>query len=394
MQSLQIDFNLRNTNNPHNPKDVFNRFFRFGTGTVAKGINNTSGFRPKSTATGSTDIEACAFCVLVTTFDESEWPDSIDLETGLFTYFGDKREKGDLHDTTVGGNRLLRSIYEKLHQDQRTTIPPFLIFESRREAEGMVMRFLGLAAPGANGMSSLDDLVAVWRVHKTTRFQNYRAIFTVLRESEIPRMWLEDMVAGAAAAESEHCPATWKQWVMNGLYSPLVCERKKEPRDRESQLPSSKSEMEILEKLRVGLNDRQFEFAAAEIVRLMDDRFSEFTVTPRVRDHGRDAIGTYRVGHDHHQVLLDAIVEAKLWSPAHGVGVKPMSRLISRLKHRDIGVFVTTTYFNKQVQEELLEDRHPIILVSGGDISKILMARDFHAPGKLEAWLGEIAKHS
>jgi hypothetical protein len=145
--------------------------------------------------------------------------------------------------------------------------------------------------------------------------------------------------------------------------------------------------------LTLRLNDRQFEFAAAEIVKLMDERFSEFTVTPRVRDRGRDAIGSYRVGHDQHQVLLDAIVEAKRWSTSHSVGVKPMSRLISRLKHRDIGVFVTTSYFNPQVQEELLEDWHPIILVSGGDIAKILMARDVHVPGKLEAWLGEIQKH-
>lgn len=115
MNLLRLDASLRNTNNPHNPKDEFNRFFRFGTGATAKGINNTSGFRPKSTLAGSTDIEACAFCVLVTTFGESEWPDAVDLEAGLFTYFGDKRDEGDLHDTTVGGNRLLRSVYQKLH---------------------------------------------------------------------------------------------------------------------------------------------------------------------------------------------------------------------------------------------------------------------------------------
>lgn len=250
-----------------------------------------------------------------------------------------------------------------------------------------------LAVPGARSVSSLDDLVAVWRVHETTRFQNYKAIFTILKEAEIPRVWLEDLVAGSPGAESGQCPPTWKRWTESGLYSPLVCERKKEPRSRKSQLPGSKEEEQILKRVMDSLNDRDFEFAAAEIVKLMDERFSEFTVTPRIRDRGRDAIGLYRVGHDQHQVLLEAIVEAKRWSPGQGVGVKPMARLISRLKHRDIGVFVTTSYFNTQVQEELLEDRHPIILVSGGDIAKLLMARDMHAPGKLEAWLGEIQKH-
>jgi len=92
--------------------------------------------------------------------------------------------------------------------------------------------------------------------------------------------------------------------------------------------------------------------------------------------------------------MLEAIVEAKQWADSTGIGVKPMSRLISRLKHRDIGVFVTTSYFNRQVQEELLEDRHPIILVSGGDIAKILIAKELHVPGKLEAWLSEMRKHA
>lgn len=65
---LRVDASYRNTNDWKGPKDIFNRFFRFADG---KGINNTSGFRPKSRAGGKTNIEECV-CILVTTWGETE----------------------------------------------------------------------------------------------------------------------------------------------------------------------------------------------------------------------------------------------------------------------------------------------------------------------------------
>jgi hypothetical protein len=241
---LRIDVGYRNTNDWRKPADEFNRFFRFAD---KKGINNTSGFRPKSKATERTDILECAFCVLVTTFGESEWPDEMDRESGRFTYYGDNRSRGArLHDTMVGGNRLLSHVYALLHSQQRANVPPFLCFESFRQPDGAYMRFLGLAAPGAVGVSALEDLVAVWRVKGEERFQNYRAIFTVLKEETVTKQWLEDLVGGATPTQSANCPATWRQWVATGRYSPLQCDRKREPRSRMDQQPKTKAEREVL----------------------------------------------------------------------------------------------------------------------------------------------------
>jgi hypothetical protein len=391
MESLRVDASLRNTNNPNNPVDVFNRFFRFGDG---RGINNTSGFRAKSKAGQSTDIENCAFCLLVTTFGEAEWPDSLNYETGLFTYFGDKRTGGDLHDTTVGGNRFLRSAFNKLHTGNREEIAPILVFENYKGSDGMYMRFLGLAAPGAQGVSAFEDLVAVWRVKDRNRFQNYRALFTILREDLVQKAWLEDMVNGVSPSVSSHCPSAWHKWVNSGLYDELSCERKLEPRSKEQQLPQTPKERETLARVTRSFTDREFEFAAVEIVQLMDPRFSEFTVTRRVRDGGRDATGWYRVGHENHQIQLSAILEAKLWREESDVGVKPMSRLISRIKYRDIGVFVTTSCFNKQVQQELVDDNHPVILISGGDIARVLIANELDVADKFAAWAERIKQRA
>ncbi len=390
---LRIDASYRNTNDWKQPEDIFNKFFRFSDG---KGINNTSGFRPKSKNGGSTDILNCAFCILVTTFGETEWPDTLDRQNGIFTYYGDNRSPGrPIAQTAVGGNRLLEDVFSRLHVGKREEIPPFLCFEKYKMDVGAQMRFLGLACPGGVGFSAFDDLVAVWRVKGDVRFQNYRAVFTLLREETLSRDWLNDLVSGLPGQDSPHCPQSWRRWVQTGAYTPLMCARQIAPRSRQQQLPHSDREWKILRHIRETLTDREFEFFAAELVRIMDDRFVNLTVTRAVRDGGRDVVGGYRVGHDSHQVLLSVYVEAKQWDPKSAVGVKPMMRLLARLKHRDVGVFVTTSYFETQVQQELIEDQHPVLLVSGGDIVRLLIRAeldDLSSDGKLEPWLKLVRK--
>jgi hypothetical protein len=122
----------------------------------------------------------------------------------------------------------------------------------------------------------------------------------------------------------------------------------------------------------------------------MDERFREPSVTRAVRDGGRDVIAAYQVGHSQHQIHLSASLEAKRWNPASAVGVKPMMRLIARLKHRDIGVFVTTSFFDLQVQKELIEDGHPVILMSGGDVARLLISRERGSDKSLGAWIESV----
>ncbi|MCM2574437.1 restriction endonuclease [Achromobacter xylosoxidans] len=391
MPHLRVDASYRNTNNWNLPVDEFGKFFRFADG---RGIKNIGGFRPKSKASGSTRITDCCFCVLVTNLGETEWPDALNSETGAFIYYGDNRSPGEIVNRThVGGNSLLESVFAKVHSGQRQGIPPFLCFQSFGAAEGMYMRFLGLAAPGGPAASGLEDLVAVWRIKGNERFQNYRALFSILAADTVSHEWLEDLVRGVAPAESSHCPLAWKVWVNRGRYDLLKCERTVRARTKEEQAPRCARESAVLSALCSSLTPRQFEFAAAALVTMMDERFVNLQVTPAVRDGGRDVIAQYRVGHDLHQILLSASVEAKLWNPRQAVGVKPMMRLLSRLKHRDMGVFITTSFFERQVQQELIEDKQPVILVSGGDIARVLISRDIEGEA-LVRWLARFTSEA
>jgi hypothetical protein len=55
-----------------------------------------------------------------------------------------------------------------------------------------------------------------------------------------------------------------------------------------------------------------------------------------------------------------------------GVGVRETSRLISRLRHRQFGVLVTTSHLDTQAYREIREDGHPVVIIAGHDIVDIL----------------------
>ena len=49
-----------------------------------------------------------------------------------------------------------------------------------------------------------------------------------------------------------------------------------------------------------------------------------------------------------------------------------MSRLISRIRYRQFGIMVTTSYIHEQAYKEVVEDDHPILIIAGKDIADVL----------------------
>jgi Restriction endonuclease AspBHI N-terminal len=90
-----------------------------------------------------------------------------------------------------------------------------------------------------------DDLVAVWKTLDEQRFQNYRAIFTVLDVPVVSREWIRSILAGNPLGRG--CPRSWRRWVEVGVYSPLVAERVRRWRKRAEQLPTSPDGQKVLQ---------------------------------------------------------------------------------------------------------------------------------------------------
>ena len=351
------------------------------------GVSNQGGFR----ILGSR--EHPQLVVLTTSMSDPEWPDDLDHETGVFTYYGDNKKPGrELHDTPRYGNLLLRNMFDAFHTGRRDLVPPVLIFASTGRYRDMI--FKGLAVPGLASSSLLDDLVAVWKITGGQRFQNYQAKFTVLDVPRLSRQWLDALRATGDSLTD--APVGWRKWRTVGHVRPLKAVRSLEIRTKEEQLPSG-TDRTLLRIIlsRFSAFPHDFETCAAEIIRLfLGESVISINLTRPVRDGGRDAIGKYLIGRGMSSVAVDFSMEAKCYNPSSSVGVKELSRLISRLRHRQFGVLVTTSWVNAQAYKEIKEDGHPIVIISGGDVVSILKEKGIASQQALTAWLDALGDKS
>lgn len=336
-------------------------------------LENQGGFRRVKRTDKSGHL---AYIVLYTS-QEIDWPDNLDLETGIFKYFGDNRTPGKaLHDTPKKGNRHLQDIFSKIDDPtDRLNIPPLLVFQWAGRA--FDAKFLGIAVPGNPNIPTDHELNAIWRSKNGNRFQNYEAYFTILDTGTevISKDWLTALIDDHEKS-LDLAPIAWKRFIKNGRQGvkPLLAPKNTEIPTKDRQLPDNVVDQKLIQQIRDYYADNPFgfELCATKIIQKMDKNFELFELTRPWRDGGRDAIAKYRIGNTQNPILVDCAIEAKCYSKDISVGVKPMSRLISRLRYRQFGVLVTTSYVHSQAYREIIEDGHPILVINAYDIAKIL----------------------
>lgn len=346
-------------------------------------VGNAGGFRFRGSPTDNT----VRLLVLYTSAVDPDWPDRLDLASGTFTYYGDNKRAGqELHGTPRKGNLALRRLFEDAHTSSgRENVPPILLFF--KTGPGADVTFRGLLVPGSPTVPVDEQLVAIWRTAGNQRFQNYRGTFSVLDVPTVSRQWIEEILAGTS--DGEHAPDEWARWRETGVSRRLLAPRSVEFRTREQQLPQSTTDLKMLSAIHEHFAERphDFEGCAAQIWMMIAPATDELALTQRSRDGGRDAIGRYRIGPIGDQIRIDFALEAKCYAPHSSVGVREMSRLISRLRHRNFGVMVTTSWLNRQAYKEIREDQHPIAVVAGADIVAILKDRGWGTPAAVASWL-------
>ena len=352
---------------------------------IGSGVGNSGGFRISGRA------PEYRYCILFTSGEDTDWPDYLDLRTGIFTYYGDNKSAG--HTVSAKkGNKLLEVSFDLVHSldADRQKIIPFLIFEKfPTPRSNRSVRFRGLAIPGVEGHSVEEDLVAVWRSRGGERFQNYKATFSILDVIEVEKRWLCD------PSDFELMPKAWRTWLDTGKARRLQAPPTLEIREEKDQMPDSNGDERLLHQIYSHFRDRanDFEPFAAEIFRMMYPDVIIDEVTRATVDGGRDAIGRMPIGPKADPVYLDFSLEAKCYAPAVGgrggnsVRTGGTKRLISRLKHRQFGVLVTTSFVARQAYKEIREDGHPVIIVSGADIVSVLKRANYSDKDSLEKLL-------
>jgi hypothetical protein len=132
-------------------------------------VGNQSGIRFKGR------VEKPEIVVLYFTFKDIDWPDS--LVGNCLVYFGDNKSPGkEIHE--LPGNKILRSIFNNFYLSNSVYFPPIYLFSKGKR--GFDRIFEGVLRPGHDGFDESEDLVAFWKTKGVNRFQNYRAIFSLL----------------------------------------------------------------------------------------------------------------------------------------------------------------------------------------------------------------------
>lgn len=317
---------------------------------------------------------------------ETPWQDTFEPDRGYVRYFGDNKTPG-VDPATARGNRILLDQFE-LHaagdeELRRAAVP--LVFFRRIAVDGKQKGF-----PQFNGFGIVRRAELVVQLDSSgAPFSNYVfefIVFTVAPEHEVfDWKWINERRNPDATTTQamKVAPVAWQRWVKHGA-SVLPKARRDVQRLRvrrkADQLPPEGGRrarlLRDLHKHYEG-SGALFEPIAAWIV---DRRlaaggiYRHHGVTRASGDRGFDFVGTLELGSGFGSVQLVVLGQAKCENPNAPTNAVHVARTVARLRRGWMGAYVTTSYFSASTQEEILEDKYPILLIDGRTVAEELEA--------------------
>ena len=316
---------------------------------------------------------------------ETPWQDYFDPDHGHIRYFGDGKV-GHHNAAVPKGNRLL--IEQALHwlsdaPSGREAAAPLLFFlgtshDGRRKGQ---VRFQGF------GVLERAEVVAQVDAESGVGYSNYRYDFSVLRLDDesigLPWEWIARRrnPALTTAEADKAAPASWRRWKELGP-SGLGLLRRRLSSLREvskaSQVPETPHHRVILSDVHGyyarGVKHHLFEGLAEvvtdHILRREGLNYSPGWITRRSGDEGIDFVGRFDVGSGLAMVSVVLLGQAKCTKPGNPVSGRDVARVVARLRRGWIGAFVTTGYFSRGVQREIIDDEYPILLIGGAQFAR------------------------
>ena len=287
------------------------------------------------------------------------WDDLVDLHHGRIVYWGDAKFDVGRRVDDFPGNRALKEAFNQVLDSQMAVVPPILHFSKR--ATGSLT---------FNGLCVLERLELTWFEDHERPVRNYRAHLTILDEEFVDVAWIHSRVTASSRSDLVgRGPRAWQRYqdgVIDRLrvWAPLI-------RSTASQMPPPGSgDAAVLGQL-AALTPTGFEAAVVSLLSELEEVRHNITRTRPTADGGFDFFGTFALPPPI-QYEIPFRGEAKKYARTTAVGPKDVSRLVARLSRGQYGIFVTTSYFTRQTQEEVLEDRYPTTLVAGADLVRIM----------------------
>ena len=348
------------------------------------GMLNSPGIRPLKYITNLAKSDLPAYLVLVTnektTGKLNPWEDVIDFSKSEILYWGDAKFDNSKKIDDFKGNKILRIIFNYILKGQTSLIPPILHFS--KPSRGLI-KF--------NGLCILNKLEITWFDDDNSAVQNYLAQLIILDCEKVSIEWLHSRVKCSIEDKIDShkdCPKSWNEY-KKGRKKPIDIWAKNIRKETE-QLPAIESlDSKILENL-CKLKPYDFEKIIVALFQELTEITHHITGTSSTGDGGFDFYGKFILPRPvRYEIKFRG--EVKRYSRKTGVDPKSVSRLVARLSRGEYGIFVTTSYFTKQAQKEVLSDNYPIHLISGIDLIYMLKHQRKIAQGDIrKEWLDTV----
>jgi len=287
------------------------------------------------------------------------WEDIIDYSMGTILYWGDAKFGKEKNYNEYRGNRNLLNIFEQILDNKLNIIPPILHFSKTRSG---IVKF--------NGLCVLKNLELTWYEDKGNPVKNYRCELTILDAEKVEVNWLHYRAECTDLTKLNlNAPKVWKDYINGNIKKIDIWA--KSIRTKEDQLPLINTKEDQLLKQLHEVTPTQFEAIVVEIFRNLPHVNHKITRTRPTADGGFDFYGQFSIPYPI-KYEIEFLGEAKKFARNNAVQPKHVSRLVARLNRGQYGIFVTTSYYTKQTQKEVLVDGYPVKLFSGLDIINFL----------------------
>lgn len=312
--------------------------------------------------------------------ETTPWQDFFDPDNGHIRYCGDHRMPRE-DPATCKGNKLLLDAFLKhsaLELETRKHSVPIIFFK-RVKKGGKIKGYVQFQGFGIIERASL---ITQYDQRNERSFPNYIfdfVVFDLSREHEdFSWEWISRRLTTEMNLEEtlKSAPKSWKDWVLKGSSS-IERNRRRVAKllitPSSIQLPEKGSrEYKILNQIYEfyeGKKKGRFELLAARVAqRIFNKSGGNYFfgwITKKGPDSGIDFVGRYDLGAGFSKTKIIVLGQAKCERFNLPTNALHIARTVARLKRGWIGVYVTTSYFSKDAQREIIEDEYPILLVPG-----------------------------
>lgn len=318
--------------------------------------------------------------------DITPWEDEFDPDHGRIRYYGDNKSNGRRASDSPGNALLLKAFfdYSSPDPDLRKNFAVPLIFLKRvnyggRQKGNLMFQGFGIIE-SAELITQYDPKL------KSRYFTNYAynmCVFSLKEEGEVfDWSWITNRRNPNLSNEEAdaNAPKSWKQWIkegQTGLHKvrrnvsilKIISEQDQHP------VPGSKEYQLLIQIYNYYQNKRHiFELLAMRVAQEIFEEsgvtFLPGWITQKSGDRGIDFVARLNFGSQMSALKIVILGQAKCEKPSSPTNGLHIARTVARLKRGWFGVYVTTSYFSKNVQMEVLDDQYPIMLICGKKLAE------------------------